>query len=815
MNVGFGPFSEWRPSRGPITPQMTRASGSKPVIPKSDGGGGGSARALATALAERDLDRAERAMQELGALSDLDSESRKSLANLNLKHQRWERAAEIFETIDDQFSDVQMSHLLARNLSALREHRPGPYRVLTTLHSPATICQPARSSGGQLTIAQTGPSGQPVLLSPGSDPIAAAARISESLTDVFASGRCLALCGVGDGYVVSQLASKPPDLPLGRAQCVHIVEPHPEVLLAAMMIHDWCGPTGPIQDRRFQWWVGEKWPEELHAALEHDSYLPCPERPVFLSIAHAEIDVQIREIITAVLASEDRLARRIERRYANVSAEQLAALFGPKPPRTPRVLFLTTRFSTVLQHSTRDLAAAFEQSGWATRVPIEPSAHHAYLRRNLLRHLADFQPDLVVQIDHLRHEHRDLFPPQVPFVCWIQDDLPNLMMREAGKAVGVRDFVLTAAPQIYVNDYDYPSRQCITFAKRTHLRAMEPSSRRAWLHDLAFVSNASQVPRDFAEKLVRDFSTAGELLESVVRASCDAIMQRYEQGECFETVAQVQSILCDDARQRGCTWNDSGLPALLAGRLFAALNNALYRQQALGWVVEITRERGLDLGLYGAGWEDHPEFAPFARGTIEYGSALEDLTRRTRINLQIVPYSCMHQRLLDGVAAGGFFLIREHPVDRLTLAFNAIMHEASERSGEPDSIDELRAGLDDLGRNRLEAWLAQRDRFVDHRGTDPVANYRAAMRERREHLYEVLPGYDEVVFNGKKDLARGIDSFINDERARDRIIDSQLKFIERHYTYRGGVEQLTRIIADRLREESALSLAVPTVEATR
>ena len=49
--------------------------------------------------------------------------------------------------------------------------------------------------------------------------------------------------------------------------------------------------------------------------------------------------------------------------------------------------------------------------------------------------LAEFKPDLVFQIDHLRYEHGDLFPPELPFVCWIQDHLANLRTPEADRPI--------------------------------------------------------------------------------------------------------------------------------------------------------------------------------------------------------------------------------------------------------------------------------------------------------------------------------------------------------------------------------------------
>ena len=93
------------------------------------------------------------------------------------------------------------------------------------------------------------------------------------------------------------------------------------------------------------------------------------------------------------------------------------------------------------------------------------------------------------------------------------------------------------------------------------------------------------------------------------------------------------------------------------------LNDSLYRQQALGWAAAVPaighavcrlRQR---LG-------SKPEFAAFARGPVQYGPELEALTRKARINLQIVPYLCLHQRLLDGLDGRRLFLVRRaHTAD--------------------------------------------------------------------------------------------------------------------------------------------------------
>ena len=51
---------------------------------------------------------------------------------------------------------------------------------------------------------------------------------------------------------------------------------------------------------------------------------------------------------------------------------------------------------------------------------------------------------------------------------------------------------------------------------------------------------------------------------------------------------------------------------------------------------------------------------------MQYGPDLEALTRRSKILLQLEPYACYtHQRMLDALLAGGFTLVRSHPINTL------------------------------------------------------------------------------------------------------------------------------------------------------
>src|SRR3712207_5430765 len=119
-----------------------------------------------------------------------------------------------------------------------------------------------------------------------------------------------------------------------------------------------------------------------------------------------------------------------------------------------------------------------------------------------------------------------MFPRSVPFVCWIQDHLPNLRGK-AGRLVGPNDFVLTDAVHTYANDSDYPPRQLIAMSKLTSV-TMPPAAAGSARgnRDVVFVSNASRDPRDLLSEWRAAFTGPARHGELVATAGRQ-IMERY------------------------------------------------------------------------------------------------------------------------------------------------------------------------------------------------------------------------------------------------------------------------------------------------
>jgi hypothetical protein len=209
----------------------------------------------------------------------------------------------------------------------------------------------------------------------------------------------------------------------------------------------------------------------------------------------------------------------------------------------------------------------------------------------------------------------------------------------------------------------------------------------------------------------------------------------------------------------------------------------------------------LKLGLYGQGWEKHPDFAAFARGPVTYGPDLEALTRRSRINLSLEPFFCTsHQRLLDGLVAGGFFLLRDNP-------FNTVMPELSRfvmRHASPDAatVSDVLAQLapeDHAGFENLLARCACMTEFGD-----PVEFVRNGQQAGTlDDADEALPFMSRVSFSDIASMEQRILEFVDDSQKRREIARPQCQAIERRRSYTAGMGRVMKVIGGLLWDEAA------------
>jgi hypothetical protein len=765
--------------------------------------------------------------------------SRLQVAEVHLRDRQWQAAADLLATIPEPDFPTLCRLRLARNLAAMESHRPDVYVVLMAAPIDDRYTIIAAKSGRPTIAARDSANGASTCLTAGPDPIAATAKALASIRKELTVGSPVALCGLGDGYLLDALATHPPELLLGRQQAVFIFEPDAGLAMTALLIHDFARPDGPIAQPRFQWFIGPQWIDAFSRTMRDGVYLPFPEANLRQGLDAASIETGLATVLKELHTIDQKLAAEVAAHYANVDAESLARLIGAcsssspssgtpgegwgggrsrgnggpqsedpshKPPpcpspgvpeegrRTPRVLMMTTRFSTVIQYSTADAAEAYRQLGWDVRVIIEPTPHHA-LRKSAMRQvLAEFKPDLVFIIDHLRHEYEDIFPPNLPFVCWIQDHLPNLTHRSASQKIGTRDFVFTSAGSLFTSRHDYPRRQVVDLPNLGRV-PNRPATWKSDGDDLVYVSNWSRPAQVVYDEVIAEACKSPEL-KAVVTSAADRIVAVYERGEWLSTHHDVRELLCEAEQHAGIAITDPELSDSVVNLLFDRLNNTYYRHQAIEWAAELAKELGLRLSLYGKGWDAHPRFAPYARGTVKPGIDLENLCRRTKINLQLEPFACFtHPRLIGGLFAGGFFLIRDHPFNHIV---QRVLDFVTEHANRADTVADVRKQLAPARRQEFERLLVESACLAEQ--ADPV---QVARDWSRSSLLTAgappLPNLGDVTFSDRESFRERVRALLNDSSARDRLAASQRADAESRLSYQAGLARASAGIAAILR----------------
>ncbi len=716
---------------------------------------------------------------------------------------------------------------LARNLRALSAARPGVFeavrdapvtgRYVVTLvggvpglvdrGEPGGPGKPGEP-GGPGKPGEPGHGGKAVVMSAGPDPVAAVNDQMRQLRPTLEAGRALALLGVGDGYLLSALARRPPRLFMDMAMAVHVFEPDAELLRTVLMLHDFAGDDGPVRQGRFVWHVGPGWEASYAATCEERPRLPMPGSSVSLGRSTADLEAGLKRVHAAVAEADAGVDRAVQALYSGRLGEDCAAALAGELGRAARVMLVTSRFTTVLQHAARDTAAAFEALGCETRLVIEAEPEERAFQRSLQREVLAFEPDLVFLIDYLRQHHGDTYPPGLPMVSWLQDHMAHLTEAGVGERVDGRNFVLTFARPLFEATHGYPARQCIDvpmMVTRSRRAAGSGAKRGMVSDDLVYVSNVSGEPGalacETAAKAGERGADGAEGGRERVAAVGERLIEHYAGGGSVATYWHLRRFINATEAAAGFTPSaGEGLDRLVT-LLWNPLNSALYRQQALGWAADAAGAMGLSLGVYGRGWEDHPRFGRYAKGVVAHGPALERLTRRARINLNLEPYACFtHQRLLDGVGSGGFFLVREHPTNTLIPRVHRFLLQHARDDAE--TAEAVRAALPAESRGAFDLLMEEAACVSWDAGADAVRQVRCWARAGVvTDAAEALPHLAAVSFHDAMSCRALIERYLGDGDARAAVSVAMRESVEGRLTFEAQMRRVLGEVVARLREE--------------
>jgi len=618
------------------------------------------------------------------------------------------------------------------------------------------------------------------------------------LAGIFPAGHVtwsIAIGGLGYGWMwdrVWRLPCKVETAP-GHRPPIYLLTKDIERLWAVLHVLDW---GTMLADPRFPIFTGPDAAQQMQELLAGDPRWPQPRASVGIEpqIFPTELNAFLATIADATNRRTEQLRLRLNSIYP--SGESWAGRLSR--PRL-RVLGITSRYTTFLQHSMRDWLEALDRLGHETKLLMEPADHLLLGPAGVAQGVLDFQPDLIVIIDHYRAEMGTI-PESIPCVMYVQDRLPNIFSAQAGENQTRRDYCLGPGRLHLSEKYGYPAQRFLSCPVGINERRFEQRElTRAEIDrfgcDVSYVSHASRP----AEQIVREY--AAKSGSPHIARLCDHFHQRLESwyaagGIALSEIAmrQILDRCMSDVRVQLA---EADIPPFLAF-FNQSVNNAIFRHQTLNWLAGL----GVNLHIWGRGWESHPMLGRFARGVADNQSDLAKIYRASKINIQVTPHGSVHQRLLDGLAAGGFFLLRWHPGDAVGRLYREMLGWCRENSVTSDS--QLHA----LAEDRIR-WLIARINQLE--GSTP--------QTRAFSVFDVMNGhadsdfmtsadsiweeYEGVAFNDRTELAARVQRFLVDDALREQIAGSMRRAVIERCSYLGINRRLLEMIQTDLSAETA------------
>lgn len=609
--------------------------------------------------------------------------------------------------------------------------------------------------------------------------------------------RPLVIRGLGHGHAVLAIAAASRNTFLSFSARLYIIEPSLLAWAVALHLHDW---RDVLTDTRMTFFCGAEPLRELRAALEDrddESALMIDGGAAWPGLPTA---TAVQDVIDWVAARRETTRReafeRVNRDTAARLGECTARLAAARDSNTPvRVLGMTSRFTAVLQHTMRDLLAAFEAAGHTTQLVVESDDSSYFSPVALMRKIEVFQPDLLIAIDHLRGEYPRMIPPLLPMAVWVQDALPNLFCSQAGAGIDRNQFVFGIGYSPLTRQFGYPPERFLPCVTPPRVCVEAAADCEEYHCDVMYLSNVSQTPAALHDEF-RTRQAAS--VKKIADALFDTISDLCDQGVIgggFSTLPLIESLY----------------PALRESPEHAPIRSALaeharglidrhMRQTVVADLVAWADQRGRRLHLYGQGWDTDLRWRRYARGVVAPGQEMNRVWRSAGVCIHAGLNTALHQRVLDGVSAGAFFLIQESVWESRPRISEALL-EIGELQREKLPVFVTPADLPQSLRTEAAQFI--RRVSADERGMwlslEIYDNLRLSIRDKRPPLPARLwTDFSQIVFHGREQLWERLDWAMDHPEERQTIARRMRTQLGDRLSYARLTRDLIRFVADGL-----------------
>lgn len=324
----------------------------------------------------------------------------------------------------------------------------------------------------------------------------------------------------------------------------------------------------------------------------------------------------------------------------------------------PRILFITSRFSTAIQYHIKACKAAAERIGLEAEIIMEKD--RLFSGGNImfyLKKIAEFKPDVIFMIDHFRHEQVFLDGlNEIVFICWVQDPLPNIMDKKTPAKLMKRDILLNH--MMTWKEFDevgYDKKRLIDapIPADSHIyKAYELNEweKENYSCDICFVCHSSDVDKYIKMQLQKYPEQLQGALYEIYKGYQNFV---YGTGIVFYKEEEFRQYVAGALRQHFSFELKTEILYAIAREMLRTYNQKVYRQALVDWLLDAGFH---NIKLWGNGWETEPKYANYAMGPAQNGETLSKIYQASKIVLGNNVECTNAARAWESMLSGAFYM---------------------------------------------------------------------------------------------------------------------------------------------------------------
>lgn len=327
----------------------------------------------------------------------------------------------------------------------------------------------------------------------------------------------------------------------------------------------------------------------------------------------------------------------------------------------PKILFLTSRFTTILQYHTRDCLISVKKLDCEADLMIEKSGLHRTTNFYIYEQIAKFQPDIIFCIDHYRRSQIPI-PEEIVWVTWIQDALPqSTLNKEIVDSVGKRDIVFSmfvsdlTGKQWGMNYKDVIKMPIPVNAGLYYDRELSLEEINTYACDICIIGNSS----DYELEIENYLKNMPEEVAEYCRTLINVYIELMEQEQFYYGSQSNYELLEYIVKEMKMPFVKEFVKEL-SEYIFMRIFYRRYKSLVAEWLIDAGFT---NLKLYGNEWGNNEKFVPYAMGVIENGEKLSKALHAARISIGLHPHVSLPSKLLESISSGTLYIAHHVPLE--------------------------------------------------------------------------------------------------------------------------------------------------------